>query len=430
MWNRVVLGLGVFLAVPLLGPGGETRKSTGDPVLDHRIDVALRRGTARLVRWLPTLETRKKALVLFAALEGGASKKNPVVAATLKSMIRYHSGETVETSFRLMLYQKYGGWTARKALFRAARELFSWQKEFGGWHGEDTRNKSGTRYTNYVLLGLRAAFKAGAPIPRRVVTRAADFLLRTQSPEGGFHDIIGSTQICGNKPRDTLTAGAIASLAICKEMAGKAGLGKVRERKVRRATESALLWLDKCFEYSLPEERTGLDRVRFLYALERAMILLGKEELFGKPWYAIGARYLLNLQMPDGSWENDPSITAFAVLFLARSFRPLGEMVPMGDATQRSPEKLLLGLPEKAGESRIVSLAGKLAKLGLAAVPACLKILRGPSPARRRAAAIALERITGLKTGFDPVKSPSLPANQNAARAWEKWWMKHRKSNL
>ncbi len=417
-----LLCLSVLLAFSPSGPGGVGRKSSGDPSLDHRIDVALKKGTARLVEWLPYLETEKKGLVLFAALEGGASKKNPIVAAALKTMIRYRSTTTFGTSFQLMLFQKYGGGMPRRALLRAVRMLLSWQTKWGAWARDEVKYPPEARYTHYALLGLRAALKAGVPISRGILMNAADFLLRTQSPGGGFHNFIGSTQWCGNRDRDTLTAGSIGSLAICAEMAGKAGLGKSRERKMKRAMKKGLRWLEKAFERALPEDQVNLNRGLFLYALERAMDLLGEEKLGGTLWYAAGARYLLNLQMSDGSWEEDPAVSAYAVLFLARAFRPLRAV------TRISPEKILARVREEAGEKAILSVVGRLEKAGLAAVPACLKILRGPSVARRKAAAMALERITGLKTGFDPGKDPALPANEEAARVWERWWMKHRKS--
>ncbi len=419
MRNLPVFWVSVLLAAPVLGPGRGARKSTGDPKLDRKIDLALEKGTARLVEWLPSTAGDRKALVLFAALEGGADKKNSLVEAALEEMIQYRSEGTYGTGILLMLYKKHGGPRAVEALRKAARFLLSWQGMDGGWGYGRRRTRSDASNTQYALLGLRAAFQAGVRIPRSVLTRAVDYLLRTRGISGGFGYVARGSR---SGIRDTMTAGTLGSLAICREIAGKAGLGKSREKKVETATRRGVGWLEKVFDASLSERSVGMNRGYFLYALERAMVLLGMEKLGNASWYAEGARYLVDRQEPDGAWSDDPITTAFAVLFLARTFRP------MGDVTQSSPEELLLRLRETAGDSKIASLAARLAREGLRAVPACLKILRGPSPARRRAAAIALERITGIKTGFDPARSPSLPANQNAARAWERWWMEHRKS--
>jgi len=67
----------------------------------------------------------------------------------------------------------------------------------------------------------------------------------------------------------------------------------------------------------------------YLYALERAGMLVGAETIGGHRWYVEGAKVLVEAQKPDGSWEhagdwNKPVWNAcFAVLFLKRATRPL-----------------------------------------------------------------------------------------------------------
>ncbi len=410
-----------ILMVLLLVQG--PRKSTGDAGLDTRIDRALEKGTARLVEWLPSIAGDRQTLVLFAAFEGGADKKNPLVKAALEAQVRYRSAGTYATGIQLMLFRKHGGSEAREALKKAARRLLSWQGEDGGWgYGGVPKTRSDASCTQYALLGLRAAFQAGIRIPKRVVTRAVDYLLMTRDPQGGFGYFFWGR---GGGVRDSLTAGTLGSLAICRELVGKAGLGRSREKKVQTGILAGLRWLEKAFPGSLWGGNVSMNRGYFLYALERAMVLLGMEKLGDVSWYAKGARFLVARQGDDGSWGDDPVTTAFAVLFLARTFRPLSSR-PLSPVTRVSPEELLLRLREKAPQKEVLALAEMLARRGLAAVPACLKVLRGPSAARRRAAAMALERITGVKTSFDPAKDPSLPANQDAARVWERWWMEHR----
>ncbi len=63
----------------------------------------------------------------------------------------------------------------------------------------------------------------------------------------------------------------------------------------------------------------------FWWSLERVCKLYKWRKIDGLDWFAIGARYLMPLQTPQGSWAIDPTVhgepvdTAFALLFLAQS---------------------------------------------------------------------------------------------------------------
>ena len=68
----------------------------------------------------------------------------------------------------------------------------------------------------------------------------------------------------------------------------------------------------------------------FLFSVERAGILWGREEIGDTSWYAVGAKYLLGAQGKDGSWGTDYAAgesdrlvnTSFAILFLKRAVPP------------------------------------------------------------------------------------------------------------
>ena len=417
--NARFLG-GVILPLLALGgrasPQGGLRKTTGDSELDRKIDRALEAGTAWLVEMLPHLAGDHLSLALFAALEGGAEKGEPKVKTALDRILSFRSESVYGTGIQLMLFRKYGGPKARRLSGKALRRLLGWQKSEGGWSYGKGRMRCDASNTQYALLGLRAAFEGGEKIPGRVLRKAVDYLLSTKGREGGFSYLKGRKSF----PTDSMTAGTLGSLAICREIAGKDGLGEKREKAVERALRQGIWWLERVFPSSLKNAAMGMQRGYFLYALERAMVLLGRERLGAIRWYPHGASWLVARQDRDGSWGEDVAATSFAVLFLARSFRPITPV------TRVSPEEMLLRLKRSPGEKGVLSLAARLAGAGKAAVPACLKALRGPSPARRRAAALALERITGIRTSFDPGKEPTWKANQDAARLWEKWWMEHR----
>ncbi len=56
-----------------------------------------------------------------------------------------------------------------------------------------------------------------------------------------------------------------------------------------------------------------------LYALEKACVFAGIEQVEGGSWYVRLAEAIVALQDEDGAWARDPIRTSFFVLFLARS---------------------------------------------------------------------------------------------------------------
>ena len=79
----------------------------------------------------------------------------------------------------------------------------------------------------------------------------------------------------------------------------------------------------------------------YLYGLERAAILGGRDLVGAHDWYLEGARYLLGEQAKDGHWStgnlgggdvtykaSDAVDTAWAILFLARATRPSPPLRP------------------------------------------------------------------------------------------------------
>ena len=79
----------------------------------------------------------------------------------------------------------------------------------------------------------------------------------------------------------------------------------------------------------------------YLYGLERAFVLAGRDLIGDKDWYLLGARYLVDAQKDDGRWstgfmggaleykgDGDVLDTAWAILFLKRATRPGKPILP------------------------------------------------------------------------------------------------------
>jgi hypothetical protein len=247
------------------------------------------------------------------------------------------------------------------------RDMAQWlarqQQEKGGWGYP--QNREDLSNTQYAMLGLRAAKDCGVPIPPMVWLRAVERALALQqqdgekvlrtlrSPDGKgpVYKIDGGDKARGwtyteasNVATGSMTTAGIALLAICHDalLAPNrfSGYTKPIENQATRAIQDGFTWLDKHFTV---ERNAGPNapawHYYYLYGLERAAALAGRDLIGDHDWYVEGARYLVGRQRDDGSWHtgflgtseydaNDALDTAWAVLFLARATRPGKPIMP------------------------------------------------------------------------------------------------------
>lgn len=213
--------------------------------------------------------------------------------------------------------------------------------------------------TQYAFLGLRAARDCGMTVPDLVFVTAAETMMSRQEPEGPkVPRIIVSTDpnqsdyVVGYDrargwsymqepflPCGSMTTSGIAVLAICHDALTNpkraVKYDSKMERRLTTAVADGFAWLDKNWSVSdnPPLGRTW--HFYYLYGLERASIFGGKNLIGKHDWYVEGARVLVDKQEGEGSWStgtmggdgtfepNDAVDTAWAILFLARSTRPM-----------------------------------------------------------------------------------------------------------
>ncbi len=206
--------------------------------------------------------------------------------------------------------------------------------------------------TQYAALGLRAACDAGITLPKDVVTKAIQAIVAAQLPDDGGSNVPAGRKSRGwcydspckcplHRPYGTMTAGMVSSLAIFNYILGK-------DVKRDAAILDGLCWLEVHYAVDTVPGPIEWDKISkttylpyYLYGLQRAGILTGRERIGGHFWYADGVRVLLDTQKPDGSWGlddwgNATWDTCFALLFLRRSTRPL---VPSTDRFVQAEDK-------------------------------------------------------------------------------------------
>lgn len=240
------------------------------------------------------------------------------------------------------------------------------QKEHGGW-GYDGANPErmklatgDTSQTQYAALAYWEAYRNGFRIEAESLERLANWLLRTQAPDGcwGYQGRLpeGSKAISQSNTNCSMLAAGLGGTLICADLlnavpenqlpfeepaeeelppalqaAGDQEEGplppppqinstKIDTIDLMEAIDQARGWMDENYEINI-----GRYTFYYLYSTERYQSFY---ELFegvtaGEPsWYTNGYEYLVAEQEDDQSWSGGCGRTvdtAFAVLFLLRS---------------------------------------------------------------------------------------------------------------
>ena len=365
----------VFLALLLASSAFAQDKKSAPPKVDPaKVDSAIKKGIEYLKGQLGKYGTlnkrRSDELILWTFTHAGVTEADPDFEKLLKTVIDSPLEWTYNVSLQAMILEeldrvKHQGRIAQCAQFLVDNQCKNGQWSYGepDLYAKDTPTgggapkavasgggkavkpgNPGTRAkpkvvrhmtvkqmksgpptgdnsnSQYAALGLRACHDAGVDLPAEVV-QLAEKWWRDSTPSGGwdYHK--------GNGPYGSMTAGAVGALTIYLFIQGKQWM---KDKEVVAGVD----WMGK--NLSVDKNPGGFEdgggqngwQYYWLYAVERAGIFYGTEELGGHEWYVEGAKYLLGEQKPDGSWQSkgtDHAIwdTCFAILFLRRATRPL-----------------------------------------------------------------------------------------------------------
>lgn len=328
-------------------------------------------------------------LVAYACLSAGQSADSPVVAAMMSKVLAkftadgyaptlHHSYEAGVDAMALAAAdkQKY-----RDKLELIANYLIKNQRTNGSWDYVGMDHGGDTSITQYGMLGLWAAARAGVEIPSRVLDQAANWHLRTQLRNGGFgyQPLGGDTDV-----KHSMTVAGIGSLGIARLLLSRnpqAMETLVDEPEVKpKKPEKTFGVLEKVTPKDAPDQpetpaaptdanfkpqvtQKGMDdamrrglgwigsnytvdknalgwHLYYLYGLERAASLSNVEKIGNHDWYVEGYRLLLKNQDANGGWTDiggGISSSCFAVLFLVRATEKLVPNAPPPKPTPKAP---------------------------------------------------------------------------------------------
>jgi hypothetical protein len=198
--------------------------------------------------------------------------------------------------------------------------------------------------SQYAALGLRACHDSGIVLPKDVIEKCRKWWIDSQHDSGGEKgvatggDVTGpprgwcysKASVCDKKhhPYASMTAGAVGALAIYDYILDM-------DRKKDASIKSGLAWHNANWSVggnTGPAEfaaTTAAEHYYYLYALERAGMLLDMTMIGNHDWYVEGAKLLLDGQKDGGSWvagggrSNSTWDTCYAILFLKKATQKL-----------------------------------------------------------------------------------------------------------
>ncbi len=394
--------------------------------LDDRIAAALDRARPAVIRLLKKGAGGELALICLAAVHDGLGSRDKDFERAVARLAKSNLSGTYALSLRLMVMANQQDFPNREKIAASdARDLIERQSQSGGFSYQQSSGNWDLSNTQYAALGLRAAVSIGIEVPERTWQRLLEVIAKSQKKNGGFGYLSLASQ---NQATASMTVAGITVLEICLQ---QLDLDDDGEREIRDAIDKAWEWMaDNKSSIGRLNERWCL---YYHYGLERAAVLSDVTEVDGLDWYARGSEMILKLQRKSGAFMNPMNIrrstqrreslvdSAFAVLFLRRAFRrSLDHPVTPG------PGYSCLTLPIGASQDEIEQAARNDTGRGSKAVPDLLICMRGNILARRKAAAMAIVKITSEDFGYHPYRSAE--DNSLALRAIEGWWLKHRRN--
>lgn len=349
-------------------------------LLSDRNDVneALKRARQGLRKDLFTQNRDYIGLYSYACFKIGLTLDDPVLANNINRVaLNCQSGQYVPApvadhavyvaGIEAMLLSDAGGAQFERELGVIRDFLVSRQNPNGSWAYTVSPRTSDMSVTQYAVLGLWAAERAGATVEKVTWARAAKFLLQAQL-NGGYAYRAEQTSSRGTEL--SMTAAGLACLVICRkhladgfspprinsqtrsndstirygllrpvtlepedpkdgneESPKTANIDpnlRVSVRDLDNAIKASIKWMDQKFRV-LGDKPAH--RAYWYYTLERAGALSGQEVFANQDWYDKCADDLLPKQKVTGHWGlgsyDVPTDTAMVALFLARPTRKL-----------------------------------------------------------------------------------------------------------
>lgn len=367
-------------------------KTTGIP----RYDAAVTKAVAFLkAQDLNAGGDGYRALAAYALMKAGEPISDPVISNAIRRILERSPGTFYEpighydhiygAGIEAMLLADTNNPEFIPNLQAIANYIVSVQRSDGSWSDGPTQYGD-VSMSQYGVLGLWAAQRAGCQVPPQAFDNAAQFLLTKGNADGGWGYRPGTTAGPGmGNSTHNMTVAAGGTLTIIrmvlfgqripqpKEKTEKAfgvldkidpleGLdqavpggpaypdyrGQTTAASLDQRAERSFGWITARFQPIPAQEH----KIYFYYALERAASIFGEDQIGGRDWYTTYGDGLLSLQRADGGFDthSGPVVgTSFAVLYFMKSTQQILDHL-YGLGLQRGDRGNPFGKDEKKRE--------------------------------------------------------------------------------
>ena len=277
-------------------------------------------------------------LVTLALLQAGCEVDDPAVEKALKHIRQFRPDSTYAASLQTMVFCYADPVRDHLLIVRNVRWLEAHQITAGAQSGmwaiptAGTPDHTDNSMTHMAMLALYEAERAGVTASEQTWARALAYWRRSQNADGswgwgpgyagtgsmtaaGIASILAATQRL--EPADARVSGD--AIACCQQQFPIAHV------------DVAMAWLKKNFSVN---RNPGVDywHSYYMFSLERVGRITAQRFIGDHDWFREGAKTLVALQSPDGSWPSDLDeehlddtrvSTSFYLLFLAKGRRPI-----------------------------------------------------------------------------------------------------------
>ena len=275
--------------------------------------------------------------------------QEPNLAESLQRLANRECSGIYAISLRIMLTARLTDRWRALLLYDVERLVSAFNFETSGWgyRLDDPALRRDNSTTQFAALALRDAAARGVAIPRELWLRVEARFLNTQLADGSW-DYAGE-----GKPRASMTAAAIATLAIVRRTCHRKAYDKGANDRVmplERSIAAGLAWLDAHF---VPQRNHGHSGhlAYYLFAIERACHATGRQRLGEYRWFRAGAEAIFarTLTRTSSHSVNEPTWRARAgsgpampqlalsMLFLSRGLRGDALVYFEGNAALQRP---------------------------------------------------------------------------------------------
>jgi len=277
------------------------------------------------------------ALSTLALLNAGVPADDPLIEKALAALRRIQPKKTYTVALQTMVFC-----TARpKQDFPLIQRNVKWLEQTqirdgqrsGAW--SYPRAEGDNSNSQFAVLALNEAQRAGAAVNRATWRRAADYWQRVQNLDGswGYQP--------GRSGTGSMTCAGVAAIVITSgKLSGSDAsvtgqqIECCRPETTDASLERGLGWLGRNFSVQRNPGMSGFGATwwyYYLYGVERVGRMTARRFLGRHDWYREGAEVLVGNQDPlSGLWkgkghaEDDPHIaTSLALLFLSKGRRPV-----------------------------------------------------------------------------------------------------------